>query len=112
MHDQMTKSEQVKWVFAETGRQIAAIFPATWEFLVDSVNAPFQLVHEIEFKLAVRKIRNEQIRNRLENLTDETLLDRMLKQPVHIPVIANDDPVSIPVRFKIRRLSIDGILAR
>lgn len=113
MHDQMTQSEQIKWIFAETGRQLLSPITA----------------------IKARILRNREIRNLLENLSDDSLLDRMwMGEPAqpftmrsaaqgiaafghelrrkHIPVIANDEPVSIPVRFKIRRLSIDGILAR
>lgn len=104
MRDNMTNSEQLKWVIQETGRQIVAPFLA----------AADQIYHEIPYRIRTGRLQNRKIRNLLENLTDDTLLDRLAIAPVHIPVIALDGPVSIPVRVKtiVRRLSIDGILAR
>ena len=103
MHDQMTQSQQVKWIFAETARQILVVVPAAWETIMEAI-----------YDFRARRVQNRRIRNLLERLTDETLLDRLAMAPTHIPVTAEDEPVSIPVRIKtvIRRLSIDGMVAR
>jgi len=102
MHDQMTQSEQIKWVFAETGRMLIAPIDATWRALMEAI-------YDIPRSIAQAR----ENREKLENLSDETLLDRMLIAPIHIPVISTDQPQRIPVRVIIRRaLSIDGILAR
>lgn len=126
MNENMTNKEQLAWVFRETGRQIVAPFWAAVDYIY----------HELPYRIAVSRLQNKQNREKLEALEDPTLIDRMwMGEPAqpftmraaaqalaaaghelrrrHIPVIANDEPVQIPVRFKIRRaLSIDGILAR
>ncbi len=104
MHDQMTQSEQLKWVLKETGRQLAAPYHLAEIF--------FEKTNIAIYDFRASRLQNRKIRNLLERLTDDTLLDRLANAPTQIPVTANDEPVSIPVRFKIRRLSIDGILAR
>lgn len=98
MHDNMSNSEQVKWIFKETGRQIADAVHAALE-------APFRLAHEIDYRLAVRRIRNERMRNLLENLSDNTLLDRILGTH-EIPVLGDDESFQVPVRVKARRLQL------
>lgn len=105
MRDNMTNSEQLKWVFKETGRQIAAVPGILWEAIVDAVNAPYVLAHEIEYRLAIRKFQNRKIRNLLEDLTDETLLDRIIGTH-EIPVLGEDESFQIPVRVRARRLQL------
>jgi len=100
MRDNMTQSEQLKWILAETGRQLITPVARTWEWIMDT---PYRIKQ------------NRQIRNLLEDLTDETLIDRIANAPktVYIPVQGEDEAVAVPVRMIIRRvLSIDGILAR
>lgn len=100
MNENMTDKEQLAWVVQETGRQLIAPVAAAWDWIMDT---PYR----------IRESREN--REKLENLEDPTLLERMMAPIaiVHIPVTANDEPVQIPVRWKIRRvLSIDGILAR
>jgi len=105
MRDNMTNSEQLKWVIQETGRQIAAVPIYLWECAVEAVNAPYRLANHIDYSLAVRKLRNEKIRNLLDNLTDETFLDRIIGTH-EIPVLGDDRPVTIPVRVVARRLQL------
>lgn len=105
MRENMTKSEQVKWVFQETGRQIAAAPIKVWDFVVESVNAPFMLAHEIEYKLAVRKIQSERFRNLLNGLTDDGLIDRMFNT-TEIAVKGDDETHAVPVRRTMPKLRL------
>lgn len=105
MHENMTNSEQLKWIFKETGRQIAAVPLYLWECAVEAVNAPYRLANHIDYTLAVRKIRNDKIRNLLDNLTDETLLDRIIGTH-EIPVLGEDESFQVPVRVIARRLQL------
>lgn len=113
MHDNMTNQEQLKWVIQETGRQIAAA--AHWTF-IESIQSVHQAIF-IEAPWAIRQAikRRRDLREKLENLTNEGLIDRALAAPqvVNIPVQDTGKSYEVPVRHIIRRvLSIDGILAR
>ena len=105
MRENMTNSEQLKWVIQETGRQIAAAPIKVWDFVVESVNAPFVLVHEIEYKLAVRKLQSQRFRNLLEGLTDNGLIDRMFNT-TEIAVQGDDKAHAVPVRRVMPKLKL------
>lgn len=114
MREDMTNSEQLKWVIAETGRMmirpLRPVFDLVQEFGEVITEPVFTGIEQF-----IQKRRDSrELDSKLQDLSDDTLLDRLAIAPVHIPVTANDEPVSIPVRVKtvVRRLSIDGILAR
>lgn len=54
--------------------------------------------------------RHREIRRKLNNLTDPTLLDRMSRLPYTIPVQGEQEPEQVPVRILRKPKSIDGIL--
>lgn len=98
MRDNMTNSEQLKWILAETGRQIR-------DFILESLQAPYRLVNEIQYNRVIEKLRKEQLDAKLSNLTDNTLLDRILGTH-EIPVLGEDESFQIPVRVRARRLQL------
>jgi hypothetical protein len=103
MRDNMTNSEQTKWVIQETGRQIAAA--AHWVF-IESIQNVHQVIF-IEAPWAVRQAirRRRFLQEKFAALTDETLIDRILGTH-EIPVRGDDQPMTIPVRVIARRLQL------
>lgn len=89
------RREQQKWILAETGRQIIAPIVKVVAWLIE---APYKLEQARE------------VRAKLENLTDETLLDRMSRRPKKLIVRGEQEAEEVPVRILHRPLSLDGIL--
>lgn len=103
MRDNMTNSEQTKWVFQETGRQIAAA--AHWTF-IESIQSVHHAIF-IEAPWAIRQAirRRRFLQEKFAALTDDTLLDRIMATH-EIPVSGDDTPVNVPVRVIARRLQL------
>lgn len=76
-------------------------------------------IREIPGNIRAELERQRDINHMLDNLTDHTLIDRLVhaqhrpieKEPKHIPVRGDQDPERIFVRI-IRPRFIDGIVAR
>lgn len=112
MRENMTNSEQTKWILAETGRQVRD--GLKWLVWDNPIATMEYLANELPYQIKQARGRRRDLQAKFEDLIDESFLDRANTPPRRLSVTGEAELVRIEVRKIIRRNApvIDGILVR